>query len=236
MYYGHTSHGEQITEGLRRIEEAAPFFAYAMAYRVLPAEPGTFCVNDDLGVTPDSYLLTSAGMDRTRAALNSNPEINVSMFMWCIELNTWTAEQVEEYFDSTEALEAEFPHVTFIYATGNAQYSGAEGYNRWQRNEQIRAYCIANGKVLFDFADMDSWWYDPAIPGWEQNTYEYDGHTIPVEHEQYYGDEWGHTTFESCEVKGRAMWWLATMLSGWYADPTGTRATSLGGLKRRVRP
>ena len=33
MYYGHTSHGEQITEGLRRIEETDPFFAYAMAYR-----------------------------------------------------------------------------------------------------------------------------------------------------------------------------------------------------------
>jgi hypothetical protein len=235
MYYGHTSHGEQVTEGLRRIDEADPFFAYAGAYRVLPAESGTFCVNDDFGVSPALYCMTSAGMDRTKGALNSNPTINISMFMWCVELNTWTAEQVEEYFDSTEVLEAEFPHVTFIYTTGNAQYASASGYNRWLRNEQIRAYCITNDKVLFDFGDMDAWWYNPATPGWEQDTYEYDGHTVPIEHSQYYGDEWGHTTFESCEVKGRAMWWLATMLSGWYADPTGTEETSLGGLKMRFR-
>lgn len=235
MYYGHTSHGEQVTEGLRRIREADPFFAYAMAYMQLPADAATYCVNDDLGVTPDWYWATPAGTERTRAALNANPEINISMFMWCIELNTWTAEQVEGYLDSTAALEAEFPGVTFIYATGNAQFEGSAGYNRWQRNERIREWCITNGKVLFDFADMDVWWYNPATPGWEQNTYQYDGHTIPIEHSHYDADEWGHTTFESCEVKGRAMWWLATMLSGWYADPTGTEPASLGSLKLRSR-
>lgn len=236
MYYGHTSHGEQVTEGLRRTAQAAPFFAYAMAYRVLPDDSAAYCVNDDLGVTPDLYWATPAGMDRTRAALAAYPDINISMFMWCTELNTWTAGQVGQYLDSTAALEAEFPGVTFIYATGNAQFEGAEGYNRWQRNEQIRAWCVANEKVLFDFADMDAWWYDPALPGWDHSTYEYEGQIVPVQHPRYLGDEWGHTTFESCEVKGRGMWWLATMLSGWYADQTGTRATSLGGLKRRIRP
>ena len=236
VYYGHTSHGEQVTGGLRRIEEADAFFAYAMAYRVLPDEPDAFCVNDDLGVTPALYCMTSAGMDRTRAVLNDNPTIRISMFMWCVELSTWTAEQVQDYLDSTEVLEAEFPHVTFIYTTGNAQYQGGDGYNRWLRNEQIRAYCTASDKVLFDFADMDAWWYNPDTPGWEQGTYQYDGHAVPAQHSRYYGDEWGHTTYESCEVKGRAMWWMASMLSGWYADPTDTEKSSLGGLKVLFRP
>lgn len=136
------------------------------------------------------------------------------MFMWCVELNTWTAEQVEEYFDSIEALEAEFSHVTFIYTTGNTQYASGYGYNRRQRNEQIREYGKANGKGLFDFGDMDVWWYNLAIPGWEQNTDEFDGHTVHIEHPRYYGGELGHTTFESCEVKGRAMWRLVAVPSG----------------------
>jgi len=167
--------------------------------------------------------------------LDSNPTINISMFMWCDEPHVWPLSEVERYFGGLEVLEAEYPRVTFIYATGHAQMTGAEGYNRWLFNERIREYCLANDKVLFDFGDMDAWWHNPASQEWEQNTYEYDGHTIPVEHPQYYGDEWGHTTFESCEVKGRAMWWLAAMLSGWYTDPTGTETISLGGLKIRFR-
>jgi len=231
MYYGHASHGEQITGGLNLIDEGDPFFAFAMAYRVLPDYAETFCTNDDLGVNPDLYWATQAGIDRTRAALNADAGINISMFMWCIELNTWTAQQVEAYFAAMELLEAEFPGVTFIYTTGNAQFMYGDGYNRWQRNEQIRAWCIANNKVLFDFADMDAWWYNPATPGWEQNTYQYDGHTVPVQHNHYYGDDWGHTTFESCEQKGKAMWWLTAELIGWTtSSPTGTEDIPPAGI------
>jgi hypothetical protein len=235
IYYGHTSHGKQVTEGLRRVEEADSFYAYAVGNRSLPSDSASFCVYDDESVTPATYCTTAEGMDRTRGVLSDNPTINISMFMWCIELNTWTESQVQGYLDSLEVLEAEFPHVTFIYATGNAQYEGGEGYNRYLRNEQIRAYCTANDKVLFDFGDMDAWWYDPATSEWQQNTYEYDGHTVPREHSQYHGDEWGHTTFESCEVKGRGAWWMAAMLSGWHADPTDVRNTSLSGLKDLFR-
>jgi hypothetical protein len=231
MYYGHASHGEQITGGLNLIDEGDPLFAFEMAYRVLPDYNETFCVNDDLGVTPDYYWATQTGIDRTRAVLEAYPEINISMFMWCIELNTWTAQQVEAYFAAIELLEAEFPGVTFIYTTGNAQFMYGEGYNRWQRNEQIRAWCIANKKVLFDFADMDAWWYNPVTPGWEQNTYQYNGETVPVQHSHYYGDDWGHTTFESCEQKGNAMWWLTAVLIGWTTSgPTGTEDTPIASI------
>jgi len=70
---------------------------------------------------------------------------------------------------------------------------------------------------------MDVWWYNLATSEWEQNSYQYDGHTVPIEHSQYYGDEWGHTSLENCELKGTMMWWLVSTLSGWSASPaTGT--------------
>ncbi len=79
-------------------------------------------------------------------------------------------------------LETEYPDVIFIYMTCNAQGTGAEGYNRYLRNEQIREYCSENEKVLFDFADLDAWWYNSNTEEWDQATYDYSGHTVPVEH------------------------------------------------------
>ena len=44
------------------------------------------------------------------------------------------------------------------YCYNTTDGSGLEG-NLHLRNEQIRAYCLANNSILFDFADIES--YDP---------------------------------------------------------------------------
>ena len=33
--------------------------------------------------------------------------------------------------------------------------------------------------------------------------------------EEFNGDEAGHTTYSSCEQKGRAVWWMLAEISGW---------------------
>ncbi len=42
--------------------------------------------------------------------------------------------------------------------TGHTDGTGETG-NLNLRNDQVRNYCIANDKILFDFADIES--YDP---------------------------------------------------------------------------
>jgi hypothetical protein len=219
VHYAHTSHGSQINTGLERIETADPTYNAAVTEMSLPSEAGALCVFDgqetEAYVTPDLYWQTGQGMNYTRDVLNHNPAIRVSIWAWCTQLDGYGEAEVQEYLDSISVLETEFPGVTFVYMTGNAQAEGAEGGNRQARNQQIRQYCKDHNKTLFDFADLDCWWFNSGSDAWEYYNYELDGSWIPAEHPHFAGDEAGHTTYESCEQKGRAFWWLMARICGW---------------------
>lgn len=224
-HYAHTSHGSQLTWGLHFIEDDDDFYAYETGSSYLPSVAGAWCIFDGQEsatyITPDLYWETAAGMNMTRAVLDNNPEIRTSMWCWCCQADYYTEAQVQAYLDSMSVLESEYPGVTFVYLTGNAQETGSSGYNRWQRNDQIRDFCASGGKVLYDFADLDCWWYDPATSTWEQHTYEYGGYDVPAEHPQFYGDEYGHTTAESCRQKGEALWYMMAVIAGWQGTGIG---------------
>jgi hypothetical protein len=219
IHYAHTSHGGQLTTGLSRIEVADAKYSVAITNSSLPTESGALCIFDgqetETYITPELYWQSQEGMNLTRDVLDHNPSINISMWSWCTQLYSYNEQQTQEYLDSMAVLESEYPGVTFIYMTCNAQSTDASGYNRYLRNEQIRKYCEDNDKILFDFADLDAWWYNPSSHAWEHATYEYESTDVPVEHEQFHGDEAAHTTYESCEQKGRAVWWMMARLAGW---------------------
>lgn len=219
VHYAHTSHGGQITIGLGNIESADAVYDFALTECSLPNEAGALCIFDgqesEAYVTPDLYWQTAQGMNYTRAVLNNNPTIRVSLWAWCTQLDGYSAEEVQAYLDSMSVLEAEFPGVIFVYLTGNAQAKEAEGYNRHLCNQQIRDYCETHGKWLFDFADLDCWWFNSGSNEWEYNNYDHEGTWVPVEHPHFNGDEAGHTTNESCDQKGRAFWWLMARICGW---------------------
>ncbi|MHA1770086.1 MAG: hypothetical protein ACTSX2_04045 [Candidatus Thorarchaeota archaeon] len=230
FHYAHTSHGGQITIGLERIESANATFSFALESNLLPTEDGALCMydgNDGHGyITPDLYWQGESGQTITHNTLNNNPALNFSMWSWCTQLNSYSEAQVQEYLDTMSSFESTHPGVTFIYMTGNAQTGSEEGYNRYLRNEQIRNYCKTHNKVLFDFADLDSW------SNGDQATYEYtvddSTYTIPIEHPDFHGNEVAHTTYSSCEQKGRAFWWMVAMLAGWTPDGYTTITTTTG--------
>lgn len=221
-HYAHTSHGGQLTCGAEFIEDDNSFYDCEIGYCSLPSVAGAYCVFDgqesESYISPDLYWESSGGLNLTRDVLNNNPSLDTSMWCWCCQCDYYDQSQVQAYLDAMSLLELEYPDVTFIYFTGNAQGTGSEGYNRYLRNNQIRDYCAANDKVLFDFADIDSWWFNPSTSQWEQNTYNYSGTDVPCEHDMYYGEEYAHTTAESCYNKGVAWWWMMAMLAGWSSS------------------
>ena len=209
VHYAHTSHGEQPLEGCARLMAADSKYNYYPDNCQVPDTTEYLSLMDgqyfdnscETYIGPELYWQGNAAMNITRAVLDSF-DVNVSTWTWCTQLNSYSAAQVQEYLNNMAQLESEYPNVTFVYMTGNAQ---SQEQNRVDRNNQIREFCRQNNKVLFDFADLDCWY----------NGQQYTENGIPMEHPHYHGDEAGHTTYESCENKARAFWWMMARLAGW---------------------
>lgn len=223
IHYAHTSHGEQIIVGLERLSQASAkhttgageLFQAASKYSFwyencnIPSSTNHLTMMDgqyydnycETYVEEYLYWETDYGMNITRSVLNSF-NVNISLWAWCSQQDYYSQAETQKYLDNMSQLEKEFPDVSFIYMTGNAQ--SAE-QNRLDRNNQVRNYCKNNKKILFDFADLDCWYNG------QQHTE--DG--IPTQHPRYVGDQAGHTTYESCKNKAKAFWWLLARIAGW---------------------
>ena len=154
--YGHTSHGSQLVSGMSGLVDFKGVlytFNNGGTNGALDLRDTPFSGASDLG-NPNR----TAWADATRNYLNNNGDINVIIWSWCGQVSSATEEDINTYLNLMTELEEDFPDVIFVYMTGHLDGSGEEG-NLNQRNEQIRNYCSANNKYLYDFADIES--YDP---------------------------------------------------------------------------
>lgn len=216
-HYAHTSHGGQLTSGLSRIESSDSTYNVTRGSRYLPTTADSLNIFDGQEsvtyITPDLYWSAAGGVQNTMDVLDHNTSLNVSQWSWCSQGDYYNTSQIQAYLNQMAAFEALYPDVTFVYMTSNAQATGSSGYNRFMNNQMIREWVQnSENRVLFDFADLDAWWFNGTA--WEQETYEYNGILVPTEHNQFTGNESGHTTYESCEQKGRAVWVMMAELTG----------------------
>jgi len=204
IFYGHTSHGSQIMTGLNMMESE----------NLLYSLPTFHEVSDDLGHNGDITWVPP-----TESWLDANPDYNVVMWSWCGGASDNTEEGINTYLSMMNQLELDYPGVKFIYMTGHLDGTGAEG-NLYIRNNQIRDYCDLNNKILFDFADIES--YDP------------DGNYYPNETDVCgWCLTWcasnvcpscgscAHSHCFNCYQKGKAFWWMMATITGWQVETGG---------------
>jgi PKD repeat protein len=238
--YGHTSHGSQIITGMDGLITFAGAPYGGSTYRFTSGGTGgaldlrdtPFSDASDLG-NPDYTAWATA----TRNYLNAHPDVNVVMWSWCGQADT-TAANINTYLNLMNQLETDYPDVKFVYMTGHLVGTGENG-NLNQRNEQIRAYARANNKILYDFADIES--YDPdgfvnymklyasdncdyTLNGASRNwaTEWQADHTEGVD---WYRCSPAHTQALNGNQKAYAAWYLFARLAGWDGTPVNPTPT-----------
>jgi len=171
--YQHTSHGSQLVTGMNALKN---FPAFGLKYEW--SDSGASGLDlDDKGIPGEKPDLSQGDyidgngvtpwVTATRNLLNNanNYHVNVIMWSWC----SINGHNISRYLENMEILVSEYsaggsnPRAAehpakFVFMTGHAQGQGEGGFIH-TANEQIRQHCLDNGRILFDFADIEN--YDP---------------------------------------------------------------------------
>lgn len=233
--YGHTSHGSQLITGINLLMENSGGSSsvgcnsydyqglygycddheyYRTGNNAYEIPSGVLSVWDDIPTGDLGNPDRISWAERTRTLLDDSKysDRNVVIWSWCGQADT-SEDNINTYLSLMNQLETDYPDVTFVYMTGHLN-GGGDDNNLAHRNRQIRDYCGANNKVLFDFADIEI--YDP------------DGNYYPDESDACnWCYDWcsthacpecsscAHSHCFNCYLKGQAFWHLMARIAGW---------------------
>ncbi|MFH0945198.1 MAG: hypothetical protein V2A76_08380 [Planctomycetota bacterium] len=239
--YGHTSHGSQITDGMTGLVGftggcGGPQFAWNNGGTGGALDLHDNAMANDVGYYPD-------WVNETTAYLNNpaNSDVNVIIWSWCGQVSSYTEQQmIDRYLDPMSQLEVTYPGVTFVYMTGHVNI-GLKA-NTDARNQQIRDFCIANNKVLYDFENIESYnpdnvyfeyvnddcsYYDEnlnLLGNWAE-----EWQSAHVEGVDWYNCSSAHSRPLNANQKAYCAWWLWARLAGWPGAPLKAEKERLSG-------
>ena len=241
--YGHTSHGSQLTSGMKALNSFFTDGRFNWSHNGGEGKLHLF-EGDGYG---NGYLDHDCGYSpwsaETREYLEDFPDCNVIIWSWCGQVNS--VDLPSHYFEPMQELENDFPNVTFVYMTGHLEGQGPNGSLN-QANQKIRDYCTENNKVLFDFADIEK--YDPDAQVNYQEHYANDAcnYNHPDGGTANWASDWinnnpdheltqitqhcsscAHSHPLNCVRKGIAIWYLCTRLAGWNGILTNSKESSI---------
>ncbi|HNW89959.1 MAG TPA: T9SS type A sorting domain-containing protein [Bacteroidales bacterium] len=256
--YGHTSHGSQLTDGMtglvtfmNGLGHTNDLYDWNNGGTGGALDLHDYAMDGDVGYYPDWVDNTRAYLGTvnpsTGRGTGANQDVNVIIWSWCgqIEEKYTAGTLMSEYINPMVQLETDYFGIKFVYMTGHLDYW--DEANNKAANQVVRDFCINNNKILYDFADIESWdpdsiYYEHAgddcsyysaggdsLGNWAaewQNS-----HTVDVD---WYNCTSQHSEPLNANQKAYAAWWLWAWLGGW--DPAGITETENNSQEIAVFP